>query len=90
VTPGPLLEVQDLAKRFEVGGSWIGRPRRVIRAVDGISFCLEAGETLGLVGESGCGKSTTGRLILRLIEPSAGRIRRAAACRSSSRIPTGR
>jgi oligopeptide/dipeptide ABC transporter ATP-binding protein len=75
VTPGPLLEVQDLAKRFEVGGSWLGRHRRVIRAVDGVSFALTPGETLGLVGESGCGKSTTGRLILRLIEPSAGRIR---------------
>jgi oligopeptide/dipeptide ABC transporter ATP-binding protein len=75
VTPGPLLEVQGLAKRFEVGGSWLGRHRRVIRAVDGVSFALEPGETLGLVGESGCGKSTTGRLILRLIEPSAGQIR---------------
>ena len=75
MTPGPLLEVQDLAKRFEVGGSWLGRHRRVIRAVDGVSFALTPGETLGLVGESGCGKSTTGRLILRLIEPSAGQIR---------------
>ncbi|HTG10899.1 MAG TPA: oligopeptide/dipeptide ABC transporter ATP-binding protein [Candidatus Eisenbacteria bacterium] len=75
MTPGPLLEVQGLAKRFEVGGSWLGRHRRVIRAVDGVSFALTPGETLGLVGESGCGKSTTGRLILRLIEPSAGRIR---------------
>ncbi len=73
--PGPLLEVQDLVKRFDVGGAWLARRRRVIHAVDGVSFSLEPGETLGLVGESGCGKSTTGRLILRLLEPSAGRIR---------------
>jgi oligopeptide transport system ATP-binding protein len=72
---GPLLEVDALEKRFHVGGSWLRRRQRVIRAVDGVSFTLEAGETLGLVGESGCGKSTTGRLILRLIEPSGGRIR---------------
>jgi len=72
---GPLLEVQGLAKQFAVGGTWLARRRRVIRAVDGVSFALEPGETLGLVGESGCGKSTTGRLILRLIEPSAGHIR---------------
>jgi oligopeptide transport system ATP-binding protein len=72
---GPLLEVRELAKQFTVGGTWLARRRRVIRAVDGVSFALEPGETLGLVGESGCGKSTTGRLILRLIEPSAGHIR---------------
>jgi oligopeptide transport system ATP-binding protein len=73
--PGPLLEVQDLVKQFDVGGAWLARRRRVIHAVDGVSLTLEPGETLGLVGESGCGKSTTGRLILRLLEPSAGRIR---------------
>ena len=71
----PLLEVEGLAKRFDVGGAWLASRRRVIRAVDGVSFALEPGETLGLVGESGCGKSTTGRLILRLIEPSAGHVR---------------
>src|SRR5204862_1172700 len=70
-----LLEVTGLEKRFNVGGAWLARRRRVIRAVDGVSFTLESGETLGLVGESGCGKSTTGRLILRLIEPSEGQVR---------------
>src|SRR5205809_1250831 len=71
----PLLEVHGLEKRFTVGGAWLSRRRRVIHAVDGVSFTIERGEVLGLVGESGCGKSTTGRLILRLIEPSAGSIR---------------
>ncbi len=75
MTANPLLEVEGLEKRFDVGGSWLARRRRVIRAVDGVSFALARGETLGLVGESGCGKTTTGRLILRLIEPSAGHIR---------------
>jgi oligopeptide/dipeptide ABC transporter ATP-binding protein len=71
----PLLEVEGLAKHFETGGGVLGRAKRVLRAVDGVSFTLARGETLCLVGESGCGKSTVGKLILRLIEPSAGVIR---------------
>jgi oligopeptide/dipeptide ABC transporter ATP-binding protein len=70
-----LVDVRGLEKRFAVGGTWLGRRRRIIHAVDGVSFTIERGEVLGLVGESGCGKSTTGRLLLRLIEPSAGSIR---------------
>ena len=75
----PLLEVRDLVKHFPLGGGVLGRllpgrPGRVVRAVDGVSFVVEPGETLGLVGESGCGKTTTSRLILRAIEPTAGRI----------------
>jgi oligopeptide transport system ATP-binding protein len=72
---GPLLSVRHLAKRFHVTGGILGRTREHVHAVDGVSFDLAEGETLGLVGESGCGKSTTGRCILRLIEPSAGEIR---------------
>jgi len=74
VTAGPLVDVRGLEKRFTVGGAWLRGRQRVVRAVDGISFTIERGEVLGLVGESGCGKSTTGRLILRLIEPSAGSV----------------
>ncbi|MGQ9558433.1 MAG: ABC transporter ATP-binding protein [Desulfurispora sp.] len=68
-----LVEVQDLRKHFEVQSAW-SRRRGVVRAVDGVNLAIRRGETLGLVGESGCGKSTTGRLILRLLEPSGGRI----------------
>jgi oligopeptide/dipeptide ABC transporter ATP-binding protein len=73
-----LLEVQDLTKHFPLGGGVLARllpgRRRVLRAVDGVSFAIEAGETLGLVGESGCGKTTTSRLVLRAIEPTGGRV----------------
>jgi oligopeptide/dipeptide ABC transporter ATP-binding protein len=74
-----LLEVHDLVKHFPLRGSPLsalrpGAPRRVVHAVDGVSFGIEPGETLGLVGESGCGKTTTGRLVLRAIDPTSGRI----------------
>ena len=67
-----LLQVQGLKKHFTVGGGLLRRHRSVIRAVDGVDLLLKQGETLSLVGESGCGKTTIGRTILRLIEPSAG------------------
>ena len=70
----PLLQVEDLRKDFVARRLLLGRPTATIKAVDGVSFLLRAGETLALVGESGCGKSTVGRLILRLIEPTAGRV----------------
>ena len=69
-----LLEVENLKKYFPVKKGFITRTIGEVRAVDGISFAIKRGETLGLVGESGCGKTTVGRSILRLIEPTAGRI----------------
>ena len=66
-----MIEVHDLKKHFSSG--WIFK-KRCIKAVDGVSFGIERGETLGLVGESGCGKTTVGKLILRLIEPTSGRV----------------
>lgn len=71
----PLLKVSGLSKFFPVkAGSFAGESGGMLRAVHNVSFELQRGKTLGLVGESGCGKSTTGRLILRLIEPSSGTI----------------
>jgi oligopeptide/dipeptide ABC transporter ATP-binding protein len=67
-----LLEVRDLTKHFPVGGSFFGNGRRVVKAVDGISFTIDAGKTLGLVGESGCGKTTTSKLVLGAEAPTAG------------------
>jgi oligopeptide transport system ATP-binding protein len=72
----PLLEVEDLTRHFTVKrGIVFSRAAGVVRAVDGVSFSLARGETLALVGESGCGKSTTARLVLRLIEPTGGSVR---------------
>ncbi len=75
----PLVRAVDLAKRFEVSAPWLerllsGRPRQWLQAVDGVSFDIERGRTLALVGESGCGKSTVARLLVGLYEASRGRL----------------
>jgi ABC-type glutathione transport system ATPase component len=69
----PLLEVRSLSKHFKLGGGLFGRGG-VVRAVDDVSFAVGKGEVLGIVGESGCGKSTTARLIIGLIAPDVGEI----------------
>ena len=78
----PLVELIDVARYFDVSAPWLNRvierkPRQILRAVDGVSFAIEKGETLGLVGESGCGKSTVARLIVGLYRPTRGEIRYA-------------
>src|SRR5256712_3570037 len=70
----PLLQVKNLKKYFPIRGGLSSREAARAHAVDDVSFTILKGETLGLVGESGCGKSTTGRCILRLIEPTAGEV----------------
>jgi oligopeptide/dipeptide ABC transporter ATP-binding protein len=73
--PPPVLEVRDLKTHFAISHGFLRRAGGVVYAVDGVSFSIAPHETLGLVGESGCGKSTVGRTILRLVEPTAGSIR---------------
>ena len=80
VTAATLLQVRDLKKHYIAPRRWLAPPRPAIQAVDGVSFDVARGETLSLVGESGCGKTTTAKSVLRLIQP----------CRSSSRIPMRR
>ena len=71
----PLLEARGVVKHFPVRGGLFGGPRKVVRAVEDVSFVIEPGATLGLVGESGCGKTTTAKLVLLLERPTAGEIR---------------
>ena len=82
-----LLAIDNLVKHFPVGTSLFGRAGKVVRAVDGISFGVVKGETLGIVGESGCGKSTTARLIMRLIEPDGGTIMLGDKHAGSAELP---
>lgn len=70
----PLIEVKNLKKHFTIGGDFFGRNQSLLKAVDDISFTIDRGETLGLVGESGCGKTTAGRTICRLYEPTGGQV----------------
>jgi peptide/nickel transport system ATP-binding protein len=77
--PQPLVQVRDLAKTFDVSAPWLnrvleGKPRLLLHAVDGVSFEIEKGQTLALVGESGCGKSTVARLLVGLYQPSRGSV----------------
>ena len=71
----PLIEVEDLVKHYPVRGGVLRRPVAWVKAVNGVSFTINEGETLGLVGESGCGKTTVGMSMLRLIEPTSGKVK---------------
>ncbi|MFI1173148.1 ABC transporter ATP-binding protein [Streptomyces melanogenes] len=73
-SPEPILRVEGLTKHFPIKKGLFGRQTGAVKAVDGVSFDVRAGETLGVVGESGCGKSTMGRLVTRLLEPTGGKV----------------
>ncbi|MDP4176873.1 MAG: dipeptide ABC transporter ATP-binding protein [Bacillota bacterium] len=70
----PLIEIKNLKKHFPVKKGMLGNVQGTVKAVDDVSFCINKGETLGLVGESGCGKTTTGRTVIKLYEPTSGKI----------------
>ena len=84
----PLLSVRNLTKKFPLKGGLFGRQAGSVHAVDGVDFDIGRAETLGLVGESGCGKSTTGRCVLRLIEPSSGEVHSKAGMSDRSATAT--
>ncbi|MBX5013652.1 ATP-binding cassette domain-containing protein [Rhizobium lentis] len=71
---GPLLKVENLTKHFPIAGGFLKHTRQVVRAVESVSFSVDAGETFCIVGESGCGKSTVARLMMRLTDPTGGRV----------------
>ena len=83
----PLIEVDGLTKRFPVSKNLFRKPTGFIHAVDDVSFQLARGENLGVVGESGCGKTTIGKLLVRLLEPNEGRILFPTARRRRRRGP---
>ena len=89
----PLVQVQDLAKTFDVSAPWLNRvverkPRQFVHAVDGVSFSIEKGKTLALVGESGCGKSTVARLLVGLYQPTRGTVQFDGQATDAARNPT--
>ncbi|MCB0043445.1 MAG: ABC transporter ATP-binding protein, partial [Caldilinea sp.] len=74
MTEDVVISTRDLTRHFRVGGGFLGGPARVVRAVDGVTLDIRARETFALVGESGCGKTTLGRVMLRLQEPTSGTV----------------